>query len=245
MSTPFNDKNGPQPPLLLKAPLEIYSNLRQLQQSHDPLFISFPDRNQRYQSYLLEVSREHNLLALDELIPNEGERFLRAGEPFKIEGYHEGVRIAWRCEQQVSIDQLDGAPCYWAPIPEEITYHQRRNAFRAKLPLGEVIQAELRDPHLSKPLSARLIDISASGCKVRFTGDARNQLTPGEILEELSIKLPFGTLSTAIEIRHVEFSEKDEYTFAGLRFESPSGLQQRLIDRYVYQLQREARRNEG
>ena len=80
---------------------------------------------------------------------------------------------------------------------------------------------------------------------MRFTGDARNQLTPGEILEELSIKLSFGTLSTAIEVRHVEFSEKDEYTFAGLRFESTSGLQQRLIDRYVYQLQREARRNEG
>ncbi len=87
--------DAPQPPKVLNTPLEIAANLRLLLESHDPLIITFHERAQRFQSYVIEVDRETNVLALDEMIPRDGERFLTNGESFRVEGFHDGVRIAW------------------------------------------------------------------------------------------------------------------------------------------------------
>ena len=65
----FNESDAPQPPKVLSTPLEIAANLRQLQESHDPLIITFHDRSHRFQSYVTHVDRESNTLALDEMIP--------------------------------------------------------------------------------------------------------------------------------------------------------------------------------
>ena len=121
MSSPFSQEDGPQPPKVLKAPVEIVANLRQLQQNHDPLIITFHERNQRFQSYVIEVDRDKNLLILDELMPNDGERYLANGEAFNVEAFHEGVRVAWTCEQSVRITDHEGARCYFSPMPLEVT----------------------------------------------------------------------------------------------------------------------------
>ena len=71
-----NAEDAPQPPKVLTTPLEIAANLRLLQESHDPLIITFHERTQRFQSYLIEVDRDSNIIALDEMIPRDGERFL-------------------------------------------------------------------------------------------------------------------------------------------------------------------------
>ena len=57
----FDAQDAPQPPKVLTTPLEIASNLRMLQESHDPLIITFQDRTQRFQSYVVDVNRESKL----------------------------------------------------------------------------------------------------------------------------------------------------------------------------------------
>ena len=244
MSNPFHEDDGPQPPKVLSAPLEIVSNLRLLQQGRDPLIIMFKERNQRFQSFLVEVNRERGLIALDEMIPGDGERFMQNGEPFRVEGFHDGVRIAWECEDPVQIGELDGARCYWSYMPEQVTYHQRRNAFRAALGHGQLINVELSGTHLNPGLKGQMLDISATGCRVRFTGDVTGRLQSGQVYEHFAAALPMGSMTMAIELRHVEYAEKLDMTFAGLRFYRMSGLEQRQVERFVYQLQREARRDE-
>lgn len=168
MSSPFSQEDGPQPPKVLKAPVEIVANLRQLQQNHDPLIITFHERNQRFQSYVIEVDRDKNLLILDELVPNDGERYLANGEAFNVEAFHEGVRVAWKCEQNVRITEHEGARCYFSPMPLEVTYHQRRSAFRAPLKQTELIKVELAGDKLRTAIPGHLLDISATGCKCAF-----------------------------------------------------------------------------
>ena len=135
MSNVLSADDAPQPPKVLTTPLEISSNLRQLQESHDPLIITFHERSQRFQSYLIKVDRETATIALDEMIPRDGERFLLAGEPFKVEGFHDGVRIAWECNGTLNIEESSGDRFYTGDLPTEVVYHQRRNAFRAALKL--------------------------------------------------------------------------------------------------------------
>jgi c-di-GMP-binding flagellar brake protein YcgR len=93
----FNESDAPQPPKVLSTPLEIAANLRQLQESHDPLIITFHERSQRFQSYVVHVDRESNTLALDDDPPRR-RKFIENGEPFRVEGFHDGVRIAWECD---------------------------------------------------------------------------------------------------------------------------------------------------
>lgn len=245
MSSPFSQEDGPQPPKVLKAPVEIVANLRQLQQNHDPLIITFHERNQRFQSYVIEVDRDKNLLILDELVPNDGERYLANGEAFNVEAFHEGVRVAWKCEQNVRITEHDGARCYFSPMPLEVTYHQRRSAFRAPLKQTELIKVELAGDKLRTAIPGHLLDISATGCKLRFPGNISSSLQAGQVYERFTARFPFGAMTTAIEMRHVQYEEKVDTTFVGARFHRINGQEQRLVERFVYQLQREARRFES
>jgi c-di-GMP-binding flagellar brake protein YcgR len=245
VSSPFSQEDGPQPPKVLKAPVEIVANLRQLQQNHDPLIITFNERNQRFQSYVIDVNRDKNLLILDELVPNDGERYLANGETFNVEAFHEGVRVAWTCEQSVRITEHEGARCYFSPMPLEVTYHQRRSAFRAPLKQSELIKIELAGDKLRTAVPGHLLDISATGCKLRFPGNITGSLQAGQVYERFTARFPFGAMTTAIEMRHVQYEDKVDTTFVGARFHRINGQEQRLVERFVYQLQREARRFES
>ena len=242
MSNALNAEDSPQPPKVLTTPLEISGNLRQLQDSHDPLIITFHERTQRFQSYLVNVDRDSGTIKLDEMIPRDGERFLLAGEPFKVEGFHEGVRIAWESNGPLTIDESNGTRCYRGTLPDEVVYHQRRNAFRAALKLAQLVSIELGGEKLKVPLAGKLLDISATGCKLRFDGDISNGLQLGQVYDRFIAALPFGNMTTSVELRYLHHEEKIDTTFAGVRFHNMSGLVQRQVERFVYQLQREARR---
>lgn len=244
MSSFFAEANGPQPPRMLKTAAEVFTNLRTLLDSRTPLQIRFQGRNQRYQTFLVDINRDKGWIAIDEVIPNDGERMLHAGETFEVEGYYEGVRIAWTNEHPIHFGELDNARCYWAPLPTEILYHQRRNAYRAEL-VGQMIGAELNSKRFNLHLPGKLLDMSATGCKVSFAGDMQHGLQAGQVYEELSAKLPFGAVVTAVELRHAVYDEKLDVTYCGMRFDQIAGFTQRNIERFVNQLQREARREQA
>ncbi|MQU54033.1 flagellar brake protein [Pseudomonas sp. WS 5051] len=237
----FDAQDAPQPPKVLTTPLEIASNLRMLQESHDPLIITFQDRTQRFQSYVVDVNRESNTMALDEMIPRDGERFLEAGVPFKVEGFHDGVRIAWECTTALTIDDRHEHRCYRGAMPYEVVYHQRRNAFRAALRLANLVNVQVAGDKLKAPIKGKLLDVSATGCKLRFEGDISQGMQLGQVYERFSADLPFGLMSTPVELRYLHFEERLNITFAGMRFHNISGAVQRQVERFVYQLQREAR----
>ncbi|MGY2292085.1 flagellar brake protein [Pseudomonas sp. SDO528_S397] len=242
MFNALNAEDAPQPPKVLTTPLEIASTLRMLQESHDPLIITFHERSQRFQSYLVEVDRDSKTLALDEMIPRDGERFLESGEPFRIEGFHDGVRVAWESNGTYSVDEADGHRVYRGNMPDEVVYHQRRNAFRAALKLAQLVNIELGGEKLKSPVNGKLLDISATGCKLRFEGDISERLQLGQVYDRFIAALPFGSMTTSVELRYLHFEERINTTFAGVRFHNISGLVQRQVERFVYQLQREARR---
>ncbi|WP_043238879.1 flagellar brake protein [Stutzerimonas azotifigens] len=240
MSNPFLEEEGPQPPRVLTAPLEVLANLRPLLENHIPLIIRFADRSQRFQSFVVELDRAGGSLVLDELIPTDGERLLHAGEPFSIEGFYEGARIAWEV-RTARIDELDGIRSYRTELPTELVYHQRRNAYRATL-TGPTVFATLAGKQLSQPLEGKVVDLSATGCKLCLPGNRVHGLQPGEVYEHFVAQLPIGRVETAIELRHARYEERSDSTFCGIRFHQMNGLLQRQIERLVYQLQREARR---
>ncbi|MNP30028.1 Flagellar brake protein YcgR [compost metagenome] len=125
-----------------------------------------------------------------------------------------------------------------------MVYHQRRNAFRAALKLSQLVGVQLDGDKLKGKgaLNGKLLDISATGCKLRFEGDISERLQLGQVYERFAAALPFGKMNAPVELRYLHFEERINTTFAGVRFHNMSGLVQRQVERFVYQLQREARR---
>ena len=114
--------------------------------------------------------------------------------------------------------------------------------FRAALKLASLIDVEIGGDRLKFPLRGKLLDVSATGCKLRFEGDISERMQLGQVYERFIASLPFGNMTTPVELRHLHFEERINTTFAGVRFHNMSGLVQRQVERFVYQLQREARR---
>lgn len=237
-----NAEDAPQPPKVLTTPLEIVANLRALEKAHDPLIISFADRAQRFQTFLIDVDRDNATLALDEMIPRDGEKYLMAGEAFRVEGFHDGIRIAWECTTRLDVIDNANGRCYRGDMPREVIYHQRRNAFRAALKLTSLVNVELAGDKLKQSLRGKLLDISATGCKLRFEGDCSDSLQLGQVYERYTAFMPSGKLLAGVELRHLHYEEHLGITFAGVRFHNLSGNTLRQIETFVFQLQREARR---
>lgn len=244
MSTLFDEGSGPQPPKILTTPAEINGNFRTLLNNNLPLKIRFPGREQRYLSYIVAVDRENASLALDEFVPNTALRFLQNGEEFHVEAHIDGVRINWSHHQTGIAATINGHPCLWFKFPEEMHHHQRRGTFRANVIPDQPASITLAGNALATPVSGRLLDISATGCKVHIDS-ANTHLKAGQLYESSSLIMPHGSLTLSVEARHVQVIEEKDITKVGLRFHQVDGVTQRNIERYVYQLQREARRDEG
>jgi c-di-GMP-binding flagellar brake protein YcgR len=240
----FQQEVGPQPPRQITSALEISALLRNLQNARAHVMVSFDQRPHKFQSFIVKIDAAAGTYWLDEMIPRDGDRYASQGEAFRIEAWHEGVQMVWHCSAARPVD-LDGAPAYAAGIPAEITYHQKRGAYRAiihrTLETGIGLVHDKRDLRFT----GHLIDISATGCKARISGDQTGQLKPGELYQSSHLDLPeTGRLFAAMEIRFARYDEAQNETHVGIAFRQPAPASQRQIDRYVNTLQREARRLE-
>jgi c-di-GMP-binding flagellar brake protein YcgR len=242
VSNPFAESDSQQASQTFKTPVEIQANLRVLQEGRDPLVIRFEGRDETFRSFLIAIDKDNGVYALDELMPNDGERFIADGVPFNAHGLHDGVKISWNYSHALRIGELNGAKCYWGYLPEAVVYHQRRNAFRVPLKITELVKVELGGKQLNGVLSGKMLDISATGCRICIAGNATSQVQSGLLYETFTARLPFGALTMAIEMRHCHYSESADMTFAGVRFHRVGGLEQRQVERFVSQLQREAKR---
>lgn len=243
MSGFFGGGDGPEPPKILRSPVEQAAILNQLASHSTPLTLMFQDRNQRFLTYLASVNRDTQHMALDELIPSDGQRMLERGEPFRIDAYLEGVHIYWKSSAMPRMGQHEGHVAAWFEFPAELTHHQKRGAFRAPALPGFSLEIALAGNALTEPQRGKVLDISATGCKVRIEQTGTG-LQAGQSLTGCRLLLSEEAIDLPIEVRHIKEDEKQGITTLGLKFRHPDGMSLRTIERYVNQLQREARRRE-
>lgn len=234
---------GPQPPREVTAPLEIQSLLKALQASRTLLEVRFDDRNQTFHSYLVNLDPSADTFHIDELIPSMGDKWATQGESFRIDAWMDGVHLRWNNGAAVKVQLEDGAPAFSLSLPEQLIYHQRRGAYRAPVQRSLDTRLELIHAERERRFSGELLDISATGCKLRLVGNLLEQLQPGERYERSLLQLEDSPLlDVNVEVRHREYLQPSDETHVGLHFHQPPAQVQRHIDRFVNQLQREARR---
>jgi c-di-GMP-binding flagellar brake protein YcgR len=142
-----------------------------------------------------------------------------------------------------------GQPALMAQIPETILRLQRRNAFRAEVPLAPPLYIMLDESGAgAQEKQAQVIDISALGMCLLV--DVRVlPLVGGMRILRARLDLPdFGAVLCGLEVRYIlsAGSRHPEYMRrCGTRFVDLGTSEELLIARYINALERERARSKG
>jgi c-di-GMP-binding flagellar brake protein YcgR len=196
---------------------------------------------------LVEVDAAQNLLYIDELVPEKGNEAISNGEIFSVRALSRGVPVFFRYNRIISVESDGGSFTYKIPFPKELIYRQRRQFFRTTVGLTQDCDMLLTSSMQERPaLRGRVTDLSQVGAGIQIPGQVVPEFALGESLTECEISLPeYEYMNCQAEVRHVHYDEARDVSSCGLLFHQLEKNQQRKLDRYVYQLQREARKSPG
>jgi len=224
---------------------QIFSILTAVQKSRTPITIKFEGSEKYFTSIILKTDLDKNHLIIDEIAPEEGHVLAMQHLSFSIRSSHSGVSLFFRPNVISASGSENGIAFYSIPLPNEMVYQQRRGSFRALVPRALNTQAHVTSVSRNQTLSGRLHDISITGCRINFEGEIKPDLMRGDIFEQVAITLPEGDkISSPLKLKHTSYSRGSNETSCGFEFEGIDKISERMVDRFVYFLQREARRLE-
>lgn len=218
--------------------------LQRIKDSRTLLMVHLPDDNARYTSALLELDLQSGTLILDELTPANGNARVADLKRFHATARLSGGQVRFRVDVQ-RIDAEGGVLRYVAGLPEVVTYEQRRNAFRARVPAGLVVPAVLTSDE-GVTYECEVLDISTFGIRLDTARGTELNVDDGH-LYACHINFPEGgSISGEMELRFVGEDQITHRVQIGARFTSLLGPQRKAIERFVMYLQRETiRRTRG
>jgi HD-GYP domain-containing protein (c-di-GMP phosphodiesterase class II) len=228
---------------LLTKPESIYGLLNRLKEHHTPVKLQFNTVEGSYSTIILKVDLKGRFFIIDQVTPNWGDRLMAKSSAFAFEAFYDGCRIASTKMRAVGKGIQDGQAIYKIPFPDELDYFQRRQFYRAQIRRGVIVEALMESPELEEPITGSLKDISAQGCQIQLDGDYREILNDQIILEECHITFPNQLcISTAIQIRHVGYDEKNDISSCGTLFSNLPPMEERKVSHAVAEIQREVAR---
>lgn len=140
----------------------IFAVLRSLQKNRSPLTITFRGHNkQTFTSIILKVDLDEGFFILDEMAPPSGHQRAMDGGIFTAQANDKGVQVVFGGNTVIGAGRNDGAAIYKIPLPKQLLYKQRRDAYRAHIAIADQAEVKLTSYERQKPLVGRIIDISS------------------------------------------------------------------------------------
>ena len=218
---------------IIRDPQIITSLLRRIVEQRALLRVTVPGGRASYNSAILRMDPEQDLLILDELNPRRGhERLLKVGR-LQASAQVQGIetRFSGGLEE---VGDASGIAFYRLRFPKEVLYLQRRASFRVRIAMATPLAAVLeRD---GDALRGRVIDLSEGGIGVEFSQHVI--VHPGEIVA-CRMRLPDGQqMGCKLEIRHVMAFQEQSKVRIGGRFVELDPQRRRMLARLTANLQR-------
>ena len=211
---------------------EIMQKLRQLGKKNSLISVHFGGRTML--STVVDVLADKNLLVLDYGGNEEMNQKLLKHNKATIKTDYDGITAQFSVKD-IRKARLQGKASFACPLPESVLWVQRREFYRVRIPLSEVITCELihgDDNHTEYPV----LDISTGGIAL-YDKDDELELEPGNVFH--NCKLTMGDHSTAIislEIRnHILKNPNDpsEGTRCGCAFLNLTGDVESDVQKFI------------
>ncbi|MFC3150022.1 flagellar brake protein [Litoribrevibacter euphylliae] len=228
---------------ILKTPEELYSVLRTIQDNRYPTTLSFHAHDQDYLTQVIKADIKNRCFFIDELRPPSGHKLAAAKESFDIVTKLNGVEIIIKGSGIVGAGTSEDGTFYKLTFPEEILYLQRRHAFRMDIPEDSEIFAELRGEEHQSTSHAQVLDVSATGCRVKLKQMPEPPFEKGDIIPVFMMRISRNVqVEGQAELRFVSHNEEDDCYYLGIELTELFGLGHRTMERFVNELQREERK---
>ncbi len=224
---------------------QINRSLEEYQKAHHLLTLQIIQGRQtvseKYTTGIIDTDLDSQCFLIDPLIPDEGNALLKPGVTAMFSVTHLGIRFQFKAKYQRSVNQ-SGYQGHIFQFPQAIEHIQLRDAFRVKIsnahPIPVVLQS---DSGVS--LSGNIVDLSATGARIRIPGAINSTIERGEHFDSCSLVLPDGnTIECEAQLIHFEFKQESEQTLLGIRFMQLESHLQRSLSRFINDQQRKERK---
>lgn len=234
------DANDPH---TITAPLEIQSVLRNVQKQRSLLHVHVPNSVTAMISTILEVDGDKNLLVFDISADNLSNNRVQQANRILVEASLEKIHVRFACGQ-VKPCEFEGKPALCAPLPQALSYLQRRDFYRINTPITSpvICKVPVHENNRSKVISLPLSDISGGGIGV-YDNHEMPDISVGAIYDNCEISLPdVGVIKVSLRVQHAltqELPSGKTRIRLGCAFVRPSGPTMNMVQRYVGKLERE------
>jgi len=228
---------------ILKTPEEHYSVLRTIQDNRYPTTLSFHAHDQEYLTQVIKADIKNRCFFIDELRPPSGHKLAASKETFDIVTKLNGVEIIVKGSSILGAGKSEDGMFYKLQFPDEILYLQRRHAFRVDIPEDNEIFAELRGEDHQSTSHAQVLDVSATGCRLKLKQMPKPPFEKGETLPVFLMKISRNIqVEGEAELRFLSDEQEDGSYILGIELKELFGLGHRTMERFVNELQRDARK---
>lgn len=221
-------------------PKKIAKLLERFTRHYTPLTIKIPNHTQRYTSCIVSVENDH--LLLDELLPSTGDQLLTKERALLARGKLDGVDIQFFTTLQ-RVGSKDKLITYYMDMPKLVEYRQRRETFRARIPVTMKLPVFIENKN-GKKVKGELHNLSYGGAGMILLPD--KTIMEKGALHKCDIELSKGEwIDCTVELRFAKSIPSRNTQFIGTQFVELSATQSRLIGRCINALERKLIRQQS
>jgi len=230
----------------LSDKIRIRAFLQKMLDKRALLTVLINGREEPCSSAVIEVNSDDESFIIDELKPEASNQLLKENPVIQLKAQLDGISI--KCQAEISeFGQDNNILFYKLAIPDEIEYHQRRQAVRISLSAAHPLPITFNAVN-GESFEGEIKDISIGGIRARFKIDLPKSLENCQHLN-CSFLLPPDnkqTLNCDLVIRVIKH-KKDQFgpSFLGGEFiDMPKPLE-RQLQRSIMTLQRASRQKDN
>jgi flagellar brake protein len=224
---------------------QIIQILNELAKQHEMLKISFG--NDTCLTNVISVDTHNHAVYLDIGIDEAFNNRLLASHHVAF-SKDEGVRIQWT-SAHLSLATLADGKAIKIALPQKLKRLQRREFFRLATPIVNPVPCIIpitneENPDADRVLELTLIDVSLGGIGVIAANPLDELLIIGASFDHCKINFPeVGETNLTLQVCNIKPVTMNDGTIkqrVGLKFISPSRGNEGLINRYTFNLERQA-----
>jgi flagellar brake protein len=231
---------------LTQHPIAIAQVLNELAKNKTTLNLSFNYGQDQGLTTVIGLSRDKKSVYMDKSLDAGFNKRLLTSETV-VFSKTDGIKIRWVSHNLSEVRLKDG-DAIKLPLPDRLYRFQRRDFFRSPTPSIDPIICYIpyRNPTNGdvERLEMTLVDASLGGIGTMVSDHLSSLLELGKIFPHCAIKIPqFGELDTSLCVKHmtetVMLNGAKKFR-VGFQFVGLSREEERIVQRYVLHLEREA-----
>lgn len=228
--SPFENPN------FITSPDKIINLLSEIEQSSPLCTVQIEGVPQEYNSSILGIKTEKNLIILDELIPKEGNAALQDSRCLKLSTFHKGIHLSFNLSD-IEMGHSRGISYYKSALPDRIFYPQRRRSPRIEISSIDIAFTGVSE-RTGMSVSGYLFDLSRGGAGIDLPVN-RARVQRGDIIKNCQISFEDYLMDFDFSVRFVKpTSPNQPKVQLGGFFENLSSKSQSKLSYFITSLER-------